>query len=943
LATFPVRSDAQALRTLLTQTLSQLLEEGGSAHPGIVLQDGTHLERDLGLGSLERVELLARLSTALERPLPDEALAAETVGELLGQLQNVLGEEPSATTAGPASAARSATSTQLISVPSTIESMTEVLRFRAATHPDRPYIFLHDGDREPQPLRFGELLELATRVARWLQFRGLEPGDRVALILPTSIEFLAAFFGILLAGGVPVPLYPPFRTDRLLEYAERQAGILRNAGARFLLTFGPAESLARLLGAQVPELERVALVARILEEQDKPVVAVFPSAGRHDLAFLQYTSGSTGDPKGVQVTHGNLLANLQAIGQALAISGDDVAVSWLPLYHDMGLIGAVLMTLYYGLPLGLLSPVSFLTRPARWLEAIHRHRATLTGGPNFAFELCLRKVTDEERARLDLSSLRGMLNGAEPVLPGTLARFAARFAPCGLRPEALMPVYGLAEATLLVSAPELGRAPRTDRIDRDLFETTGRAVPTDAPDALEFVSVGRPIGCQVRIVDADGRDCPERVEGQLWFRGPSATAGYFNNPQATAALVRPDGWRDSGDRAYVAEGELFITGRSKNIIIKGGRNLYPHEIETAAARVEGIRAGCVVAFGVSDAATGTERLVVAAESRRPAEARQQEAAIVQAVLDAVGVPPDLVRILPLHAIPKTSSGKLRRDETKRLFLAGQLGARRRPAWLQTLHLVAAAALARARRVGPLLRRGLEALYGTYALTMFGLWLVPTAAVVALLPPRAARRLTAWACRWYLRSVGCVVHVRNREILEQMRRGTLWPCVVAANHTSYLDVIVLLALLPPDCLYSAKQEVLRWPLLGLIARRMGELGFDRRNPRARVRQSEEIESTLASGLSVVIFPEGTFTPAPGIRPFLLGAFKAATQAQVPVVPVGLRGARAIWRDHTLLPRPGSVTVTFCEPLQATGSDWRSMVLLRDRTRRAVAEAAGEPLL
>lgn len=947
MATLPTGIDATALRTLLVDTLQQLLHELGNAHLAVALQEGTHLERDLGLGSLERVELLLRLSTALGRPLPEEVLTrAETLGDLLAQLHRT------AATSSPGAVQASAERTSgfpgagegWVPVPEHLQNFGDVLRFRAGAHPDRPYIYLYEADGQPRLIRFGELLEAAMRTARWLQFRGLEPGDRVALMLPTSLEFLAGFFGSMLAGGVPVPLYPPFRADQLEAYAHRQTGILRNAGVRFLLTFGEVEPVARLLRAQLPTLERVAVATHIFHDADKPVASFWRHADANDLAFLQYTSGSTGSPKGVMVTHGNLLANIRAIGEALALTPEDVAVSWLPLYHDMGLIGAVLMTLYYGLPLALLSPVQFLTRPVRWLEAIHRHRATLTGGPNFAFELCLRKVHDDELAGIDLSSLRAVLNGAEPVLPATLARFAERFAPYGLRPNVLMPVYGLAEATLLVSAPALGELPRVDRVDREIFQTTGRAVPAgDGAAALAFVGVGRPVGCQVRIVDAGGRDCPERVEGQLWFRGPSATAGYFNNPEATAVLLQPDGWLDSGDRAYWAEGELFITGRSKNIIIKAGRNLYPHEIEEAVGRVAGVRAGCVVAFGVPDAVSGTERLAVAAETRQPTQKTRLAAAVNEAVRQAIGMPPDIVLILPPHAIPKTSSGKLRRDETRQLYLEGRLGTPTRPPWQQKLHLLLEAIAARARAGHFWLRRAAEMLYGIYALAMFGLWLVPVAAVVALLPPGRARRLTAWACRHYLKTVGCPTRLVGGHNLEQLLQQGQWPCVFVANHTSYLDVIVLLGLLPPDCLYSAKQEVLSWPLLGLIARRMGELGFDRRDPQARVRQVEQIEQALRANLSVVIFPEGTFTPAAGVRPFLLGAFQAAARARVPVVPLALRGTRQIWRDRTWLPRPGRVRVEICPPLTPAGEDWHAIVALRDRARQVIAEAAGEPLL
>ncbi|HEV2386942.1 MAG TPA: AMP-binding protein [Candidatus Acidoferrales bacterium] len=924
--------------------LADLLEELGHNPSGTELQPGTHLERDLGLGSLERVELLLRLNAAFSIQLPEQALAeAETIAELVRVVQASLG----ATAAGAPTPERLAgrPAAAWVPLPDSVETFVDVLRFRAGAMPDQPHVYLEDADGSERLLTYGRLLERATNVARWLEFHGLEPGDRVTLMLPTSEEFLASFFGVMLAGGIPVPIYPPFRADRIEEYAARQSAILRNAEARVLITFRAAERVARLLKPDVPSLERV-VEAEILEQsEDKPVAGLRHRPKPDDICFLQYTSGSTGSPKGVIVTHAGLFANIRAMGEAVEAQPGDCAVSWLPLYHDMGLIGAWLLPFFFGFPLVLLSPISFLARPARWLRAIHRHRATLTAGPNFAYELCVRKIPEAERDGLDLSSLRGAMNGAEPVLPETLDRFAERYARYGLRPNAVIPVYGLAEATLAVSVPRPGRPARVDRIDRERFETRGRALPApDDPHALAFVSVGHPIGCEVRIVDSQCQDVGERVEGQLWFRGPSATQGYFRNPEATAEIHRGGGWVDSGDRAYWAGGELFITGRTKDIIIKGGRNLYPHEIEEAVGLVEGVRRGCVVAFGVSDPQTGTERLMVVAETRNASPRAGIEADIVEATSQTVGVPPDVVRVVPAHSIPKTSSGKLRRTETKRSYLEGSLGVRPPPLWRQVMRLSARRWKPRQGAAARQMRRLLERIYGVYALAMFAVWLAPTAAVVALTPSRrAARRITAAACRHFLWTVGCDVGIEGGGILDRIRRGSLWPCVLSVNHTSYLDVIALLAVLPADCLFSAKQEVLHWPLLGTIARKMGEMSFDRRDPQARLRQAEQIEQALRQGLSVVVFPEGTFTPAPGIRPFLLGAFKAAAFAQRPVVPLALRGAREVWRDHTVLPQPGRVTLTFCSPLEPEGTGWKQIVELRDAARSAIAGPAGEALL
>ena len=336
---------------------------------------------------------------------------------------------------------------------------------------------------------------------------------------------------------MPVPLYPPARISQVEDHVRRHTGILANSQARLLITVPEAKSLSMLLRAKVESLREV-VTAEDLAARDGPVQRVARAPG--DLALLQYTSGSTGNPKGVALTHANLLANIRAFGPALEVGRGDVFVSWLPLYHDMGLIGAWLGTLYYGVPLVLMSPLAFLARPTRWLRAIHRHRGTLTAAPNFAYELCARKLPEQTLEGLDLSSLRVAMNGSEPVSMDTLNAFARRFAPYGLRREALMPVYGLAECSVALAFPPPGRVPHADVIEREVLMREGRAVPakSESVPTLTVVSCGRPLpGHQIRIVDSTGREVPDRVQGRLEFHGPSTTAGYFRSPRADPQAV----------------------------------------------------------------------------------------------------------------------------------------------------------------------------------------------------------------------------------------------------------------------------------------------------------------------------------------------------------------------------------------------------------------------
>jgi fatty-acyl-CoA synthase len=935
------------------------------------------LERELGLGSLERVELMLRLGEACGVRLPDRVVAeADTVEDLI---EAILAEErgtkssagirnasgaalsspsglPAANSSEPQSVARPDIQEQIRSA----STLTEIIRLRGKGEPNRLHVQVYEEDDQLRAISFGDLYERGMSVAAELRRRGLQAGETVAIMLPTCAEFFHTFAGILLAGGIPVPIYPPFRADRIAEYAARQANILRNAETQFLVTWRQAENLAKLLKPRVPSLREV-LNAQKLASRPAPAAANGTSAPwrpvenlshqarGEDIAFLQYTSGSTGDPKGVVLTHANLLANIRSIVSGLEIRPDDACVSWLPLYHDMGLIGAWFVPLFIGIPLIVMSPLAFLSRPERWLRAIHKHRATIAPAPNFAYELCVRKIADKDLEGLDLSSWRAATNGAEPVRSETLERFAKRFAAYGFDPKALMAVYGLAEASLAISVPRLGDGYKVDRIERAAFESEGRAIPASAHGSalLEFVNAGKPLpSMEVRIVDAQGRNVGERREGQLWFRGPSATSGYYRNPEATRELIRDGDWLDSGDLAYWGEGELYITGRAKDVIIKAGRNLYPHEIEEIAGRVKGVRAGCVVAFGAPDERTGTERLIVVAEIREPDSAKQIETEISRAVDQALGMPPDVIALLRPQSIPKTSSGKLRRSDTRRLYLDGKLGKKQQSAAMQMAKLAVRGAAPTAWAwAKTAINKAAEMLYGIYALAVFSIVLIPMWILVFFTrDAKRAARIVHTGARWMLEAARVSVDLQGSEILgERIKSG---PWIFAPNHSSYVDILVSLAYLPADVKFVMKGEVRDMPLVSTLAARSGQFSFDRSDPQARIRQTEQVNAALRNGESVVIYPEGTFTAMAGIRPFQLGAFKSAVETQRPICPVSVRGAREILRDKTFLPRRGLVTLTFSPlifPNASAVDDWHEIVRLRDFARETIARNSGEPLL
>jgi 1-acyl-sn-glycerol-3-phosphate acyltransferase len=975
-ATTSTQIDFAGARQRVLEVLRRLLEELGSHGALPQLSVSSNLDRDLGLGSLERVELLTRLEDAFGVRLPDTLAAeASTPEELVAGILAAPGSEDGSERG--ISALRAALVTQDLqrdaatSIVGKAQTLVEVIRHRGVHDANRTHLLITEEDEHGEQqhvLTFGKLYIAAEKCAEELARRGVPPGGRVSLMLPSSREFFICYAGILLTGAVPVPIYPPFRADRIEEYAERQSAILNNAGVCLLLTFRRAESVAKLLKPRVKSLLTVLEASKLLEAAEKApppapgALPAFLSGSRlrkgSDIALLQYTSGSTGDPRGVVLTHANLLANMRAVAEAVQMVPTDVGVSWLPLYHDMGLIGAWLTLLLLGVPLVVLSPLAFLTRPERWLQALSKHRGTITAAPNFAYELCVRKIPDKAMEGVDLSSCRRALNGAEPVNPETLERFINRFSKYGFKREAMLPVYGLAEASLGVTIPPVGRGPLVDRVERDAFTKRGVAISAKPDDdtAIAFVSSGVPVpGHEVMIVDAQGNEVSDRTEGFLWFRGPSATSGYYQNQVETEKLL-PQGpsktegeypWVNSGDRAYRADGEIYVTGRVKDIIIKGGRNLYPHEVEELAGRAEGIRKGCIVAFGLKDEASGTEKLVIVAETRE--EAKSKRAAIVAAITDEVsrglGLPPDRVELIPPGSIPKTSSGKLRRDETKQLYVAGTLANAKAPAWLQIARLGSVAYVKEAfGLVFSGIRKVLEKIYGVYFIIVFLLWIIPTWLMVRTIKDyRAAGRFTSAALKVLFALTFLRVKVVGKEHM-----ATAGAKVYASNHASYFDVLALMMGLGVPYRFVAKSEVNQMPLIGTFLKQMGHLSFDRMDASSRLKQVHQIEEYLRQGDSVFVFPEGTFVPEEGVRPFQLGGFQCALVTGTPIVPVSLAGTRKFLRDGTFLPRPTSVTITLSPPIQPSkvsthGEHLREVVHLRDVSREIIARHSKEPLL
>ncbi|WP_439686574.1 AMP-binding protein [Cupriavidus oxalaticus] len=912
-------------------------ETGAAAAPSM----DSALEAELGFDSLTRAELLTRIEQRFGVSLPEQVLAqADTPRALLRAVLAARDLPPGAEDA-PARLVRPAPADTAAQAPEGAATITDVLRWHLHHHADRTHIILHSGDGEDTPISFAQLHRRACAVAAGLAARGVRAGTTVALMLPTSAEYFYCFTGILLAGGIPVPLYPPARLAQIGDHLQRHAGILANAQAPVLITVAEARPLATLLKAGTGTLHSVLTPQEVEDTAAAPVHAMLRA---HDIALLQYTSGSTGSPKGVVLTHANLLANLRAMGTALSADSRDVFVSWLPLYHDMGLIGAWLGSLYYAFPLVAMSPLTFLARPERWLWAIHKYRGTLSGGPNFAYELCLHRLAQADLSGLDLSSWRFAFNGAEPVSLQTMRKFTARFARHGLRAQAAAPVYGLAEASVGLTFPPPGRNLTADLIDRAAFVRTSRAVPAKADgshvagerDTMEIPSCGRPLpGHELRIVDASGCELPERQEGLLQFRGPSATSGYFRNPAQTRQLF-DRGWLNTGDYAYIADGELFITGRAKETIVRGGRNLYPYEVEQAIGAMPGIRKGCVAVFGSPDPDSGTEHIVVMAETAATDEParRALQRQVLKTALDVLGMPPDHVVLVPPHTILKTSSGKIRRAACRERFEHGGTGLGEAAPWLQIARFGWQALL-------PQLRRGRHAAaglsYSLYAWLLFAAMAPVTClASVAMHRPAMGWALSHHAARLLLRLAAVPWFVQGLEHLPRNRA-----CVLVSNHASYLDGIVLIAAMPVPVCVVAKRELQGQRIPGAYLSSIGADFIDRFD---NVRESEAIErlvTAVRAGRSALLFPEGTFGREPGLQRFRSGAFLAAARAGAPVVPIALRGTRSVLRDGQWLPRRGPISVVIGRPLPPDGQDWPAAMRLRNAARAEILHYCGEP--
>ncbi len=540
---------------------------------------------------------------------------------------------------------------------------------RAALTPDAGIRVL-DRDNAATWLAWPEVHARALAACAWLQHIGVRRGDRVALVFPTEPAFFDAFFGVVLAGAIPVPLYPPVRLGRLNEYLAGTTSMVRAAGACLLLA---GRRVYPLLGP-VARDAAPRLGCRLLGAAPPSAACPVP-ANPADLALVQFSSGTTTAPKPIALTHAAI------VWQAVTLNGfwpDDGSVkhsgvSWLPLYHDMGLIGCVMTAVERPGTVTLVPPELFIARPALWLQTISAYRASISPAPNFAYSVAAERVRDEELEGVDLSCWRIALCGAEAIVPDVLRAFARRFAPSGFRLEALTPVYGLSEAALAVTFSDPSTPFVARRFDRRALRNGG--IVREAADGRELVSVGRPVaGFEVRVTDGDGTPVPEGGIGIVECRGSSVMEGYLDQPEATAEVLH-DGWLSTGDLGFLWGGDLFLTGRRKDVLIVRGANHSPEEVEQAVMRIDGVRRGCAVAVSWLPEGSDGEQLVVFVEAARQVPRERFDAIAAEcsrSIVAATSLTADRVVVVPPGTLLRTSSGKLRRQETLTRYLAGQL-------------------------------------------------------------------------------------------------------------------------------------------------------------------------------------------------------------------------------------------------------------------------------
>jgi fatty-acyl-CoA synthase len=815
-------------------------------------------------------------------------------------------------------------------------TLIEILLLYGQLNPERQHALFPDEQGKESIVTYGRLLENSLKIAQSLTDRGLVAGDIVGIMLPTHPIFLYTFFGVLVAKGIPMPIYPLLWPSMYESYAKYEAKILQNTNIRFLLTLQASPPLTRLLRQTVSGLKQVVTANELLANKK---MAPISRIRKENIALIAHTSGSTGSPKGVVLTHQNILTNIQGFGEAIGVTKNDTVVSWLPLYQDMGLIGMLLNSFYHGIPITLLPPSAFLNRPERWLWAIHYHNATISGSPNFAYELCAQKIKPEYIEGLNLSTWRLAINGADKIHPMTIENFSKKFGHYGFKRQSFLPVYELAESSFCLAVASPKKELRVDKIERSLFENQGLAIETHTHSeqaSLQFVSCGKALAHhKVRVVDDKGNVLPDRRVGNLQFKGLSSMQGYYGDWEETR-LIYQKGWWHTGDLAYLAEEEVFVTGRKKDMIIKSGRKVAPEEIEILVSQVSAIRHEGVIAFSVDYA--GGEKLIIIAETSEINKSKRKK--IIEEVKDKIrlilNIIPDQVILLPPNRIPKTYNSKLRRSVCKIFFLEGKFT---KDVSILRRQLTKFKSQVILKTITYYLGKFGKVIYSIYVLPIFILTFLPIYLLIRIFPRFISATLCHYWAKIFFPLIFCPIKIVNKHNLYRDKN-----VIFVANHSSYLDAFLCFAVLPPKTRFVGKQELANAPIIRDVVRKLDHIMIDRGHfPEGILKAEQKIKQIVSDKNTILIFPEGTFSYPEGLRPFKLGAFRVSVETNTALLPIAIHGTRQILREGEYLLKPRLITVTVGELILPQNEDWQEIIRLRREAYEQIARNCGEPSL
>ncbi len=818
------------LEARILEVVREMLVETGKERLAATVKPTSSFERDLGLQSLDLVELVVRCETKLDVEIPDEiAEQSDNAASWAKAIQQGI-EEQSAKSeyriVPPDSGAPPP--------PVNARTLVDVLNYQADASAGRIHLHLLEKGGGCG-LTAAQVLESATVVARGLISEGLKRNQTVAILLPTGADFFAAFFGVQMAGGIPVPVYPPAPGASLVQYVEKQLHILKNAEVKYLIVFQQVKPVSRVLSVNLRNVD----VFTVPELRDTGSHSSSRLPEPSDIALIQYTSGTTAQPKGSVLTHGNVIANIRAIGEAVGVRPDDAVVTWMPLSSDLGLVGCWLFSLYHGLPLTVVPTLEFLERPESWLWAIHDSRGTLSAAPNFAYEMCARRIPMWTLDGIDLSCWRAAVNAGEQVLPGTVELFTQRFASRGFRAEAMLPCYGMAENSVALAIAPTGRLP----VEKDGFFSVGKAIP----------------GHEIRLVDSHHRPVRGGEPGRVQFRGPSRCREYQHNPRLTESSVH-DGWMDTGDLGFLHDGELFITGRSNDAINREGRLISAEAVEAAVAKAAGVKAAGVAVVGARDQERGPDKLVVIAETTaiEPSDLERVDTEIRTTVRDLIGELPDDVKLIPPGTLPKTSNGKIRRGEARTLYRSGGLGRGPAAPWLEMTGLWWS-------NLGALAGRTVKQVKRTTRSALFG---------------SAARGYAAFS--------GSAAGGASRVLSIIGRRATHsgtkleGPAVVVANRAARLDPLALVSVIKGEVKLAGGEALHALP--GWIAEMLSPLVVD---------TDAGLAEVLRRGGIVLVFPDSPIGISARRCRIRLRGLEAAIALGAPVIPVAMQERRGIF--------------------------------------------------